>query len=253
MSISFAAYTIGYSGYLNNRDIFIDELKKRKIDVLIDVRSKPYSAQFGQFNKEPFQEELKKNGIIYCNYSEQFGAKQLNHKYYSKFDGVEDRIDYELFTKSDMFLDGVEKLKMLCKMEYLPVIMCAEKDPIKCHRAIMICNALYNYHNFKITHIQPGKPDESHDALEYRLMKTIRSDLAKKKKLNQLEVKMKDELFSLFSSGSAYKDDIQNYYKIMNSRIGWTFDQSQEAGKKLDEEGDQIIGYPFGQSLEYRK
>lgn len=226
MNTSFAAYTIGYSGYLNNTDIFIDELKKRKINVLIDVRSEPYSAQFNQFNKEPFQKKLEKNGIIYRNYSKQFGAKQLNHKYYSKFDGVEDRINYELFTRSDIFLDGIEKLKTMCKMEYLPAIMCAEKDPIKCHRAIMICNALYNCHNFKITHIQPGKPDESHEALESRLVKTIQSDLTNKKKLNQIEAKMKDELFSLFSSGPAYKDDIQNYYKIMNSRIGWTFNQS---------------------------
>jgi uncharacterized protein (DUF488 family) len=42
-------YTIGYSGY--NTDEFIYELLQRKINVLNDVRSTPYSKYHSEYNK----------------------------------------------------------------------------------------------------------------------------------------------------------------------------------------------------------
>ncbi len=225
MSNNFAVFTIGYSGYLNNADNLINELKKHKINVLIDVRSEPYSAQFNNFNKEPFSKTLEKEGIIYRNYAKQFGAKQQNKAFYSRFDGEKNRIDYSIFTKSEQFIDGVEKLKTMCKMGYNPVIMCSEKDPIDCHRAIMIGNALFNNYGFKVTHIVIDKKDENQKELEKRIKNKIQSELKNKRKLNKLEAKMRDELYSLFALDESYKNDIQNYYKIINSRIGWTYEQ----------------------------
>ena len=219
-------YTIGYSGYGNNPDLLIAELKKRKISVLIDVRSNPYSAQFNNFNKEPFEKLLAKNNILYRNYAEYFGAKQENPSFYSKFDGKDSRIDYDIFTKSDQFKKGVTNLKTIIKNNHNPVIMCSEKDPINCHRAIMIAKVLSQDYDFDIKHIIPEKSDESQNDLEKRIMNTISLELKKKKNLNALEKTMKEKLLeseSLFADASDnYTKDVNNYYRIINSRIGWT-------------------------------
>ena len=71
-------YTIGYSGYGNQPEQLIKELQGRGIDVLIDVRSNPYSARFDGYNKEKFEKTLNNAGIIYRHYAKYFGAKQEN-------------------------------------------------------------------------------------------------------------------------------------------------------------------------------
>jgi hypothetical protein len=44
-------FTIGHSNH--SLDMFIDLLKSHKIDVLVDVRSKPFSQFSPQFNEDP--------------------------------------------------------------------------------------------------------------------------------------------------------------------------------------------------------
>ena len=220
-------YTIGYSGYGNQPEQLIKELQSRGINVLIDVRSNPYSARFDGYNKEKFKKTLNNAGIIYRHYAKYFGAKQENSDYYSKFDGEEDRIDYDIFTKSDDFKQGVKNLERIVAHGLIPVLMCSEKDPIDCHRAIMIGRVLTNKEDFYIAHIVPGRSDESQSDLETRIMNNIKQSLEHKKKLNTLETRMKDKLElakSLFANpeNTAYTKNIDNYYRLENARIGWT-------------------------------
>lgn len=223
------AYTVGYSGYGNNPCLLIDELKKRNVNVLIDVRSNPYSIQFNGFNKEFFEKELLKNGIQYRNYADYFGAKQENPAFYSKFDGKDLRIDYDIFTKSEQFNKGVGNMITIAEKGFLPAIMCSEKDPINCHRAIMVSKELAQKYEFNIIHIVPGREDEPHGSLEKRIEESIKDDLRRKKKLdklNKLEKMMREKIEeseSLFANNfDNYVHDINNYYQIINSRIGWT-------------------------------
>ena len=68
-------YTIGYSGF-PEIDEFIAILQSFKINVLIDVRSSPYSSYYDAYNKENIEATLKKAGIYYRNYAREFGARQ---------------------------------------------------------------------------------------------------------------------------------------------------------------------------------
>ena len=77
-SMTKTLYTIGYSGFLVEE--FIDALKKNNINAVIDVRSSPYSQFFSDYNKEPLEKTLKKEGIFYRNYSKEFGARQYNYR-----------------------------------------------------------------------------------------------------------------------------------------------------------------------------
>ena len=219
-------YSIGYSGYGNNPADLIAELKKRMINVLIDVRSNPYSAQFSSYNKEVLEELLSKHNIQYRNYAKYFGAKQESAAFYSKFDGKDSRIDYDIFMESSQFKKGVENMIIIVDRGYTPVIMCSEKDPVNCHRAIMVTRSLFQKKGFDVKHIVPDKKDETQIELEKRMIKLVLEDLRKKRKLNNLEKTMKakiNESGSLFADESdRYLDDVNNYYRIINSRIGWT-------------------------------
>ena len=90
----------------------------------------------------------------------------------------------------------------------------------------MIGNVLFNDYKFQVLHIVIDKKDESQKELETRIKNKIQLELKNKRKTNKLETRMKDELYSLFTLDENYKNDIQNYYRILNSRIGWTYDQA---------------------------
>jgi uncharacterized protein (DUF488 family) len=155
-------FTIGYSGY--KPEDFIDELKRRNINVVIDVRSQPYSRYYSEYNKEAIEELLKSNNINYRNLAIEFGARQTNRKYYT--DG---KLDFEKFAVSEVFSQGIEKIKTASNLGYIVVLMCAEKEPEKCHRAIFVARALRE-NGFEIRHIVPGQPDYTQEDLEQILL-----------------------------------------------------------------------------------
>ncbi|MDR0943192.1 MAG: DUF488 domain-containing protein [Ruminococcus sp.] len=155
-------YTIGYSGYKPVE--FIYELRQHKINVLIDVRSVPYSKYHSEYNKETLQAMLETQNIKYRNYSREYGARQTERKFYT--DG---KLDFEKFASSDAFLDGIKKVKSASNLGFTVALMCAEKEPEKCHRAILVARELRD-NSFEIRHIVPGQSDFSQEALEQKLV-----------------------------------------------------------------------------------
>ena len=141
-------YTIGYAGF--SRDIFIQELKKYTISVLIDVRSSPFSSFHSEYNKDILKAALKKNNIYYRNYAKEFGARQDNLDLYTS-DGY---LDFEKVAQSDDFQNGLSKLCNSIKQGYIPALMCAEINPFDCHRAILVSRAFYEC-GYNVIHILP--------------------------------------------------------------------------------------------------
>jgi uncharacterized protein (DUF488 family) len=161
-------YTIGYSGY--KPEDFIDELKRRNISVVIDVRSQPYSKYRSEYNKESINELLKSQSIIYRNLALEFGARQTNRKYYS--DG---KLDFDKYAVSEVFSQGIVKIKTASNLGYIITLMCAEKEPKKCHRAILVARALRD-NGFEIRHIIPEQSDCTQEDLEQKLLGQYFSD-----------------------------------------------------------------------------
>ena len=125
-------YTIGYTAF--KLSDFIEVLRFYGINVVIDVRSNPYSEHYSEYNKENIKYLLDSHEIFYRNYQKEFGARQTEKKFFSK----EGYLDFELFTKSVNFKLGYDKIANSLAKKYNVVLMCAEKDPAICHRAIMI-------------------------------------------------------------------------------------------------------------------
>ena len=196
-------YTIGYSGF--SIIDFISILKNYKIQVLVDVRSIPHSQYFEDYNEENLSYELRNAGIVYRNYKDNLGARPNNKKYYPK--GF---LDFELFSKSQEFLEGFEKVKGIIKKGYVVAIMCAEKDPLICHRTNLIAKAFYEA-NFEIIHIMPEGKTCSQQDIEKRLLDKFFPD---RKQLNLFE-QLTEE------------DYIKQAYRKQNEKIGFNIEKEE--------------------------
>ena len=155
-------YTIGYSAFPLSS--FLATLKHYSINAVIDVRSQPYSRHFPDFNRETLAATLKGERIRYRNYAREFGARQTNPAWFP--DGY---LDFGLFAKSARFREGVQTIVDSMAAGYTFCLMCAEKDPIDCHRSILITRA-FAQAGIPIAHIHADGSIESQSELEQRLL-----------------------------------------------------------------------------------
>ena len=141
-------YTIGYSGFTRNE--FVRTAAGLGIDTVIDVRSNPHSHHSPEYNCTEMEDRLKTDGIRYRNYAEEFGARQENRAFYSD-DGI---LDFEVFSASEQFLRGVEKVIGAMEKGSRIALMCKEEQPIDCHRAILVARAFHD-RGYCVQHICP--------------------------------------------------------------------------------------------------
>lgn len=194
-------YTIGYSSF--KIDEFIKVLKKYKITSLIDVRSNPNSKFYEDYNQNNLEKVLKLHRIIYRNYKDEFGARQEEKKYYKN-----GYLDFDEYTKSKSFLDGIKKVEEGMKMNYVFVLMCAEKDPSTCHRNIMVAKKFHEM-GYNIKNILAGGSIETQKSIEQKLVDQYFPNR------NQL---------SLFADNLSWEDMVNRSYKYRNSEIAYRID-----------------------------
>jgi uncharacterized protein (DUF488 family) len=159
-------FTIGHSGL--SLDEFIALLKQYKITALCDVRSMPYSRRNPQFNREPLQQDLKSRNIEYIFLGEELGARSKDPSSY-----VAGKALYSKIAELPLFKHGLERIKLGMENDYVLALMCAEKDPLSCHRSILICRNLRDV-NIDIRHIIDNKSIETQSDLEQRLVKQLK-------------------------------------------------------------------------------
>jgi uncharacterized protein (DUF488 family) len=156
-----AIYTIGHS----NHEItsFIALLRQYDITALCDVRSHPYSRYVPQYSREPLKAALATAGIAYVFLGKQLGARSKNPACYKQ-----GRVLYERLAKEPTFLEGIDRIFQGIN-RYRIALMCAEKDPIECHRALLVARKLFVI-GIPINHILADGSLESHEAMECRLL-----------------------------------------------------------------------------------
>jgi uncharacterized protein (DUF488 family) len=153
-------FTIGHSTH--SWEQFLELLRQHRIQVLVDVRSSPYSARFPQFNREPMKAALPAAGIRYLFLGDELGARRSERDCY--FEGV---ARYERISQTPAFRAGLERI-IKGIQKHRAVLMCAEKDPLECHRTILVCRHLRDV--AQIQHILSDGSVESQSDAETRLM-----------------------------------------------------------------------------------
>lgn len=128
-------YTVGHS----NLELasFLAALHRFQIGLLIDVRSRPQSSRFPHFGRDELEPAVRDAGIIYLPLGEELGGRPGDPRAYRN-DGL---VDYKRRRRSREFQSGIERV--LAELEKSALaLMCAEEDPLECHRFLLICPAL---------------------------------------------------------------------------------------------------------------
>jgi uncharacterized protein (DUF488 family) len=154
-------YTIGHSN--GSSEHLLALLNQHGITAVADVRSRPYSRFNPQFNREVLASALKNSGREYLFLGNELGARSEDRACYR--DG---RAQYVLIAQTPLFKRGIECL--MTKMEHFRIaILCAEKEPLSCHRSILIARYLREK-SIIVRHILEDGSLEDHDALLVRLL-----------------------------------------------------------------------------------
>ena len=119
-------YSIGYQNFDTVEEL-IGHLKAHQIEVIVDVRSKPYSWN-AAFRKKNLKQSLSENGISYRWLGRTLGGFQ------------------EISESAINHLIKLQTNKKVC-------IMCMEADPDRCHRKMVIADRLEHY-GVTVTHIE---------------------------------------------------------------------------------------------------
>jgi uncharacterized protein (DUF488 family) len=159
-------YTIGHSTHALEK--FFELLTAHGVTAVADVRSRPYSRFNPQFNREGLQADLKRAGLRYVFLGRELGARPEDRSCY-----VEGMVRYDRLARTSLFQEGLARL-IEGSRAYRIALMCAEKDPLTCHRAILVCRHLV-LHGIAAQHILEDGRLESHEQALARLLAELGS------------------------------------------------------------------------------
>jgi len=154
-------FTIGHSTH--PLDALVSLLKQHTVTALADVRSAPFSRFNPQFNKDALTRDLKAHGIKYVFLGRELGARSDDPTCYEN-----GRVQYGRLARTEQFKQGVERV-MKGAEEHRIALMCAEKEPLECHRTLLVARAL-DEQGVEVVHILGDGRVESHRGAMERLL-----------------------------------------------------------------------------------
>jgi uncharacterized protein (DUF488 family) len=154
-------YTIGHSNH--EVDAFIALLRGAGVTAVADVRSVPYSRRHPQFGKDALSASLEAAGIAYVFLGDRLGARPKDRGCYRG-----GRADYRLIAETEAFRDGLRRVDEGAE-RYRIALMCAEREPLDCHRTVLVARHLQR-RGMRVVHILADGTTEPNEASERRLL-----------------------------------------------------------------------------------
>lgn len=157
-------FTIGHSDH--EMRAFLSLLARHGVTAVADVRSQPYSRHHPQFNQDSLAASLREAGIAYVFLGRQLGARRSEPESYR-----EGKARYDLISRLPAFQDGLDRIRRGLA-EHRIALLCAEKDPITCHRMVLVCRHLRG-DPLDIRHILESGEAEGTEQAESRLLHAL--------------------------------------------------------------------------------
>src|SRR4030042_3735469 len=139
-------YTIGHSNH--SLGTFLNLLWVSRIEVVVDIRSKPSSQVVPHFNRKPLENSLKMSGFKYLYFGKELGGKPNSKEYYD----ANGHVLYGLIAESPLFIQAIDRL-LKGIHEYRVALLCGEENPSNCHRRLLVGKVLGNY-DVNLQHIR---------------------------------------------------------------------------------------------------
>jgi len=193
-------YTIGHSNHPIEH--FLGLLRQHGVTAVCDVRSKPYSRYNSQFDREALKSALEAAGIAYVFLGKELGARSDDPSCY-----LYGKVQYTKLAQTALFREGLRRVRDGMK-SYTIALMCAEKEPLDCHRTILVSRQLAES-GLGIEHIHEDGSLESHADALARLARSL---------------KLREDQLNFFRSA---EDIFADAYALQEKRIG--YDAAAEA------------------------
>ncbi len=153
--------TVGHSNH--PLEDFLALLGGHRVGLVADVRSVPYSRRHPQFNRHVLERALGKHDIGYLFLGAELGARSKDPSCYDE----EGRVRFSRLARTGLFLRGIERMTEGAASTRI-ALLCAERDPANCHRAILVAPA-FSERGVSVAHIRPDGSLESQERLLDRL------------------------------------------------------------------------------------
>ncbi len=158
-------YTIGHS--VHSVETFLALLAKTGISAIADVRSVPFSRRQPQFTQHALRERLASGRLSYVFLGSELGGRGADDSMYDK----QGRVQYRRIAESAGFREGLRRVRSgSARMRV--ALMCAESEPLECHRGILISRLLVAQ-GASVVHIHADGHLETHIDAECRLLRVM--------------------------------------------------------------------------------
>lgn len=157
-------FTIGHSNHTTEK--FLALLRLHAITTIADVRSSPRTRVNQDFSQPFIERVLSEAGVRYIYLGEELGARSSDESCYEK-----GRVQYQRLAKQTLFQNGLDRVEMDSE-NYNLALLCAEKDPLQCHRCILISRYLVD-RKLAVTHILADGSIETHQETILRLKHSL--------------------------------------------------------------------------------
>jgi uncharacterized protein (DUF488 family) len=162
---AFDFHSIGHSNV--TAEHFVALLRGASVSAVADVRTVPFSRFCPWFSAKNLAALLAREGVDYLSYGDALGGRPRDASLYC--DGV---ADYEATARQPDFAAGIERLLADAAQRRAIgciCLMCAEREPLKCHRCLLVARTLA-LRGLTIGHIRHDGTIEPHAATEQRLL-----------------------------------------------------------------------------------
>jgi len=161
-------FSIGHSDH--TLALLVDLLRRAGVTAIADVRSQPFSGRLPQFNRAELERGLRSARIAYVFLGDLLGGRPQQPSLYDDAG----RVDYFRVRGTTFFQEGLDRLGRVAAKH--PVAMlCAEEDPLDCHRGLMIAPALVE-RGIAPGHLREDGSLETTAAMEKRLLALTKVD-----------------------------------------------------------------------------
>jgi uncharacterized protein (DUF488 family) len=128
-------WTIGHSNMSIER--FLELLRAHEIQLLVDVRTAPYSRHWPQFSRDALARSVQAEGVTYLFLGRELGGKPDD----PGLRGPHGLPDYDAIAATPLYQEGIARLAHLAR-ERRTAFMCSEGDPAQCHRERLVARTL---------------------------------------------------------------------------------------------------------------
>jgi uncharacterized protein (DUF488 family) len=156
-------YSVGHSNHAVAA--FLDLLRQHRIQLVADVRSRPYSRFVPHFGKEKLERILAEEEVSYLFLGRELGGKP------PRDDPARFAPDYQARVRDPGFEKGIERLLKAAGARRT-ALLCRERDPLDCHRLHLVCRYVKTMVG-PIRHVLHDGSIEEQAATEGRLLERV--------------------------------------------------------------------------------